>query len=272
MDTSKAKSIVIILLIAFNIFLLVNNLMHHDSQSVSREMLENAKTVLEQRGVTLECEIPASQGDAFRLVYITGGLDKDEIAARLLGEKYEMSDEDSILSAGTKRLEFQHDNSFIYTDDAPAPSDGQPGEKEAEDAALRFMKENGLLTGKYILDSSAENKDGSWTFEYIETYSGSLLYDNTFSITIKSGFVSCLMYMKQQIKGFSSETIERPQAYQALLAKFKGRNDVVITDIDSGYKLDRSAMEEIESLELLPVWRAKIKGVSEPIYISSHDN
>lgn len=272
MDVSKAKSIVIILLIAFNIFLLVNNLNYHDSRSVSREMLENAKTVLEQRGVTLECEIPASAGDAFRLVYITGGLDRNGIAAKLLGEKYEISDEGNILSKGTKKLEFPYDNTFIYTDSASAPSKGHTGEKEAGEAAMQFMKEKGLLGGKYILDSAVKNKDDSWDLEYIETYNGSLLYDNTFKITIKGGFVSRLAYMKQQIKGFSSDSIERPQAYQALLSRFKSRTDVVITGIDSGYKLDRSAMEEIESLELLPVWRVKIKGVSEPVYISSHDS
>ena len=122
-----------------------------------------------------------------------------------------------------------------------------------------------------MLDQATENDDGSWTLDYIETYSDTLLFDNCFSITVSGGTVSRLEYQKHQFKGFSNESIEQFEAYQALLAYFREDNDIVITSIDSGYKLEEPSMEEVESVELLPVWRVKIKGRTEPIYISSHD-
>ncbi len=272
MDVARAKSIVILLLIAFNVFLLANNLIHRDSQSVSKEVLENTETILEQRGVKLECDIPSTPGGASRLVYITGGLDRDSIAENLLGEEYEISADGYIFSHDGKRIVFEDQNRFTYTDDELLTSKGSISEKEAGEAALRFMKEKGLLGGKYVPDDAIKNSDGSWTFDYIETFSGSFLYDNSFSITISQNYVSRLIYHKQQIKGFSSESIERAQAYQALLSRFKDETDIIITSIDSGYKLDESAMEEMESVELLPVWRVKLKGISEPVYIGSHDS
>jgi hypothetical protein len=144
--------------------------------------------------------------------------------------------------------------------------------KEAEEAAMKFMKEKGLLDGKYVQDQAVKNGDGSWTLDYIEAYGGSLLYDNCFSVTVNREAVSRLDYRKRRFKGFSNENIEQFEAYQALLAYFKEGNGIVITSIDSGYKLEEPSMKEAESVELLPVWRVKIKGMSEPVYISSHDS
>lgn len=45
----------------------------------------------------------------------------------------------------------------------------------------------------------------------------------------------------------------------------------MITAIDNGYKLVGYSMDAIESVELLPVWRVKIKGEAEPVYISAND-
>jgi len=271
MDVAKAKTIVIILLLAFNVFLLVNNLMHYDSQSVSKSMLENTETILKQRGVTLECEIPSTPGEGYRLVYIAGGLEREGTAQKLLGEGYQKSPDGNVMSQDGRKIEFDGDTRFIYTDEAASAPKENVSEKEAREAALRFLKDKGLLDGSYVPDGAAQKDDGSWILDYIESYNGSLLYDNCFTVTVRGKTVTSLVYQKQQIKGFSSNGIERIEAYQALLARFKEGSDVVITSIDSGYKLDESRMDEMESVELLPVWRVKIKGGSEPIYIRSHD-
>lgn len=271
MDVAKAKTVVIIMLIAFNLFLLANNLMYYDSQTVSKDMLENTVTILKQRGVTLECEIPSSAGEGYRLVYIAGELDRDSIAMKLLGKGYETSADGNVMFHDGKRLEFDGDTRFTYTDKASVQIDNV-SEKEAREAALSFMKNKGLLNGRYVPDETAQNNDGGWVFDYIESYNGSLLYDNCFTVRVKGKTVAALVYQKQQIKGFSSNGIERIEAYQALLSRFKEGSDAVITSIDSGYKLDESRMDEMESVELLPVWRVKIKGEPDPIYIRSHDS
>ena len=109
------------------------------------------------------------------------------------------------------------------------------GEKEAEETAMKFMKEKGLLSGKYVLDRAVRNDDGTWVMDYIETYGGSLLFDNYFSVTVSGGRVIRLEYQRHQFRGLSGESTEQFEAYQALLAYFKEGSNIVITSIDSGY-------------------------------------
>lgn len=271
MDVSKAKNVVIVLLLVFNVFLLANMLIFRSSQGVSKETLENTRLILEQRGIRLECEIPSKPGGNSRLVYIKSELDGGNIAERLLGPEYEVSGDGSRFFSNDGKIEFTGIDSFIYTAENAARVREAAGMMEAEEAAMKFMKEKGLLAGKYVLDRSEENGDGGWTLDYIETYGGSLLFDNYFSITLRGREVSRLEYRRHQFKGFSNENIEKFEAYQALLTYFKGKSNMVITSIDSGYKLEEPSMGDVETVELLPVWRVKIKGMHEPVYISPHD-
>ncbi|NLH97236.1 MAG: hypothetical protein GX477_07855 [Clostridiaceae bacterium] len=289
MDTSRAKNVIIALLLAFNVFLFVNTLIFRSSQAANRDTLENTRLILEQRGVVLECDIPSKPGGGNRLVYIKSELDRENIAHRLLGAEYEVqgsevpgdgsSPGDGVLfvnSAGM--IEFTGADGFIYTAGTAEYSAltadevrSDVGEKEAEETAMKFMKEKGLLSGKYVLDRAVRNDDGTWVMDYIETYGGSLLFDNYFSVTVSGGRVIRLEYQRHQFRGLSGESTEQFEAYQALLAYFKEGSNIVITSIDSGYKLEEPSMKEVESVELLPVWRVKIEGMPEPVYISPHD-
>ena len=277
MDTSRAKNVIIALLLAFNVFLFVNTLIFRSSQAANRDTLENTRLILEQRGVVLECDIPSKPGGGNRLVYIKSELDREDIAKRLLGPDYEVSWDEPVFFNPSGKVGFTGADGFIYTaaEAFPAGDAGEGGSlaehNEAREAAMKFMKEKGLLAGKYVLDHAARNDDGSWTLVYIETYGGSLLFDNYFSVTVSGGRVIRLEYQRHQFRGLSGESTEQFEAYQALLAYFKEGSNIVITSIDSGYKLEEPSMKEVESVELLPVWRVKIEGMPEPVYISPHD-
>ncbi len=271
MDVSKAKTVILILLIAFNAFLLANNLINNNAQGVSRETLENAEMILEQRGVTLECGIPVAAGGNHRLEYTIGGLDKASIVVRLLGEQYIVTD-DSVYINNTKRVSFSEETGFVYTDSEPGSALRISEEAKTKEDVRRFMEDKGLLGGKYVFDKSRKNDDGSYVFYYIEKFEDQLLFDNFFIITLTDKGITRLEYSKYQIKEFSAESIEQTEVYQTLLAYFKEGSNVVITNIESGYKLtDRTSMDGAKSIEPLPVWRIMIKGEQEPIYISSYD-
>jgi regulatory protein YycI of two-component signal transduction system YycFG len=253
MDVSKAKTIIIVLLIAFNIFLLANNLIYHNAQGVSSETLENAENILEQRGITLECDIPATAGGSHRLEYIKGGLNRETIAGRLLGDNYGVQDS-SVYSNGTKKIIFSGETEFIYTDSMPGSAVKVSDETKAKDAAYRFMKAGGLLDGNYVLDRTEKNDDGSYVFYYIERYEDQLLFDNHFDITLTDKGITRIVYSKYKIKGSSAVSIEQPEVYQTLLAYFKEGSKIVITSIDSGYKLiDETPMDKTELTEPMPV-------------------
>lgn len=272
MDVSKAKTVIIVLLVAFNIFMLVSNLTFNDAQSVSKETLRNVEMILEQRGITLECDIPAKSGDSHRLEYDRGGLDQESIAVRLLGGNYEAK-ENSIYFKSSKNIIFLADMKFVYTDSMVESSLSNDFDRnKASEAAYRFIEACGLLDGKYVLDKFKKKDDGCSVLYYIEQYEGQLLFDNYFSIELNSNGVVRLEYQKYKIKGYSAENIEQPEVYQTLLSYFNRSTDIVITSIDSGYKLMDEASEDVSiSIEPLPVWRVIVKGEAEPIYISPHD-
>jgi len=291
MDVAKAKNVVIALLVAFNIFLLINNLTFVNVQGVRKETIQNAEMILKQRGVTLETSIPTAPGGQHRLEYSYSKLDRQALAQTLLGSGYtvtgqEASNVQGVASVqdyefmnGEKKLQFVSDTEFIYTDDRPNAVIDMGSDEKIKKAAQQFLEAAGLLDGKYVVDSLTRGQDGSGgqtaggsrndraTVVFIENFEGFPVFDNYASVTLDQNGVRRLEYGKVRVNGFTQDSIERFDAYQALLAEFKMGSNLVITDIDSGYKLEDSSMNGVESVEMLPVWRVRIKGQSEPKYL-----
>lgn len=289
MDVAKAKNVVIALLVAFNIFLLVNNLTFVKGQGVQKETIRNTEVVLEMRGVTLECDIPTKPGGLHRLEYINDKLDRQALAEVLLGSEYEETGQEAInvqgaaavqayeFMSGSRRLRFISDTEFVYTDDMTETQTQSVAvdlgsDDRVKKAAQQFLESAGLMQGKYVVDRLVRNEDGSAQIDFIETYDGFLVFDNYCSVTLDKMGVRRLEYGKVHVNGFSHQSIERFDAYQALLSHFKADSNLTITAIDSGYKLPDSSMDGVETVEMLPVWRVKIKGSSRPEYIYPYDS
>jgi regulatory protein YycI of two-component signal transduction system YycFG len=273
MDLSKAKSVVIVMLVAFNIFLLFNNLSYSRGQGVQKETIKNAAAILKARGVTLEIGIPNNSKDAHRLVFGNKKLDRAAIAAKLLGGSYEADSDSQKYVHTDKTLAFSSDTSFVFTDGKPSSKVDVNNADKVKKVARAFLKDNGLLNGKYIVDGLKRGQDGSVAVTFIENYKGFLVYDNYCTITVTAKGVTQLGYGKMQIIGFSPVKVEDlAAAYQVLLANFKEDSRQVITNMDIGYKFSgESSIEGMESVELLPVWRVKIKGAAEPVYLNTYD-
>ena len=290
MDVAKSKSIVIALLIAFNIFLLVNNLTFVRGQGVRKDTIQNAEIILKQRGVTLESTIPATPDGLRRLEYSYSKLDRQALAGILLGDSYVVTGQEAVniqgvalvqeyeFEYGAKMLQFVNDTEFVFFDDEPSVGDQSvrkpdlSSDEKLKKAAQQFLEDAGLLDGKYFVDCLERNNDGSATVAFIEEYEGLPVFDNYCFVTLNKDGVVKLEYGKVHVIGFTQESIERFDAYQALLSYFKMGSNLVITAIDSGYKLEDSSMEGVELVEMLPVWRVKIKGSSEPEYLYPYDS
>lgn len=314
MDVAKAKRVVIALLIAFNIFLLVNNLTFVVGQGVQKETIQSAEAILKQRGVTLECSIPTTPGGLHRLEYSYSKLDRQALAQTLLGSGYTVTGQEASNVQGVasvqdyefehseRKLQFISDTEFIYTDDQPAAILDISSEEKVRKVAQQFLEEAGLFEGKYVVDSltrgrkgvvdqdgsddqggsngqsdsdgqgNSDAQGGSATVVFIKNFDGFPVFDNYASVTLDQNGVQRLEYGKVHVNGFTQESIERFDAYQALLARFKMGSDLAITAIDSGYKLEDSSMNGVESVEMLPVWRVRIKGQSEPEYLYPFDS
>lgn len=271
MDLVKAKNIIMALLVAFNVFLLASNIniTYVSGQNSRKETIKNAEAILSRRGVTLECDIPDTPNAVRRFVYKKGVLNRDEAAKKLLGDDYSVSGEKTEYTYGSKRVVFTGDTEFVFTDEQPRAAVDIYSDEKAEKAARQFLKGKGFLNGKYVVDKLERRQDGSVLVAFIESCEGFLLYDNYCTVTLTDKGVTGLACEKHQVIGFSTEKIESTAAYQALLLYFNEVGNTVITGIDNGYWLDDVPTDNMESIELLPVWRVFIKGEPGPLYLGT---
>ncbi len=271
MDLAKAKSVIIIILISFNLFILYQILSYYNGQDIPKETIKNTERILKARGISLECDIPVKMNNAHKLVYSSEKLNRSVIAEALLGNSYQKISDGTGFEAAGKKLVFPGDTKFVFTDTGPAGRLDTDDQDEVEKYARTYLKDRGLLPGGYVVDRMERNSDGSMVVMYIENYGGYLVFDNYCSVTVASGGVTRLEYEKLQLKRYSNDMVEDlAAAYQVLLANFKEGDNLVITQIDLGYKYsEKNTMDGMESSELLPVWRIKIKGDPNPRYLSS---
>ncbi len=277
MDLAKAKGVIIIILVAFNVFLLFNNLTYSREQGVRKETIENAEKILKARGVTLEKGIPPALKEAHWLVYGNEKLDRPSIGRAFFANNYYASGDITDYAYQDKKLVFTSDTGFVYTDGSPevkveADSSGNIKSDEAQKAARKYLNDHKLLSGRYVIDELRRESDGSMVVTFMEEYDDFLVYDNYCSVTVTTGGVTRLEYSKLQILGFSKKIDDLADAYQVLLANYKDGSSLVITDMDVGYRFTQEhSIEGMESTELLPIWRVRIKGASEPVYLGLLD-
>lgn len=286
MDWSRAKNIILILLVIFNVFLLFQ-IIGYGNEGISKETILNMEKILYSRGIRLECEIPRYDSDTPRLEFGSGVLDKAALAKKLLGIKMEADavnetgndagndagNETGIYTAGARKLVFTGTNSFTYTDDMPEDNVDTSDLNETEKYLKKFLKSRNLENPRYVPDEKAFINGKGAVFTYIEKYKGFLIFDNFLKVVVSDKGVTYLEVGQRQIKGFSMEKIsDISAAYQILLENFDGSNKAVITSVDLGYKdTANQAQNSLQSSEQLPVWRIKVKGLDSARYFSASD-
>lgn len=269
MDVAKAKNIIIVVLLLFNILLLYNNIMRSEAQAVSKDVTRSTEQILMSRGVKLECEIPADTNGTSRLRFSNEPLNRQQLVERLMGEASSSSGNAKVYESENGSLEFIDDYDLYYVNKKPGTEFDISKKNAAKNAAKAFLKSKGLWENRYIVDRLINNDDGSVTISFIEEYNDLLIFDNYCSITMTSRGISRLFYGRRQIIEFSTEVEDRIYAYQALLSYFKqDNNNCIITNIDIGYKIsDEENQAGNESSEMSPVWRIRIKDVDDPVYL-----
>lgn len=301
MDLPKAKIVIIVMLIILNVILLFNNITYYREHSVQMETIDNTVSILNERGIVLECDIPRTNKAAYRLEYGSGKLDRAAIVSSLFDDtlrNYKLekgaelklpstteaqialmfSSESEVASGDTasfevggRKLVFYSGTRFVFINENPGQNVDIKNDDDASKYALKYLKSKGLITGKYVLDELRRSRDGSAVVTFIQEYEGFLIYDNFCTVTVTDSGITRLEYGKLQITGFLPGRISDPaSAYQVLLANYKVGEGCVITSIELGYRYPGgSSMYGAESSELLPVWRVKFKDSAEPDYLST---
>lgn len=239
MDWARAKSIILFLLIAFNIFLLINVYGYVRDQGIAVETIQNAEKILESRGIRLECSIPRYNKDTPKLIL------------------------------GNERA----DNVISNIDEKPSDKIDLKRKNAVETYVHDYLVKKKLVDSSYILDEKRVNSDGSIYLSYLEKYKGFLVFDNYTRVTVTDNGITAIVMQKRQITGLSAtKTSNIATAYQVLLGNYDGSIAATITSIDIGYK--ETGIEDLngmESSEQFPAWRVKTKEATEPRYFRITD-
>jgi regulatory protein YycI of two-component signal transduction system YycFG len=271
MDWSRAKSIIIMLLLTFNIFMLVNIIVYAKGQGIPRETIQNTIDILKSRGVELECGIPTYKS-APKLIYRNSELDEGLIAERLLGTNNSGS-LSGTYSDGSRKLSFESSGIMLYEDSKPLANIAVSNRNETEKYVRNFVKDTGLIDDSYVLDKVKSDKDGSVSLYFIEKYKGYLIFDNYLKARVTESGITSIEAGRKEIQGLSQDKAsDMAAAYQVLLGNFDEGKRTVITDIDFGFFNANAAQANgAESFEQFPVWRIEIAGSDIPRYFSTSD-
>lgn len=261
MDWAKAKNIFIIVLVLLNVFLLGYTINHKMGQEVSKETVDEAIKILNDKGITLECAIPSYTDDTPMLSYENGAFDRRQIITKLLGPISEPSDmtDNTPLESGSRKLVFTNACSFEFTDSQPAGKVDISGENAAEKYLRGLIHDLGLNASNFILDLRARNADNTLTFVFIEQYGKFPVFDNLIRIVLGDRGIHSINLSARKIRGFApgSKTKVIP-AYIVLLRNFSQGGNAVITRIEIGFKGYGLSPVMVESDEG-PAWRLTFK-------------
>jgi len=256
MDWSKAKNIMIFIFLALNIFLLVNIIILNKGEDISAETRSNTKKILSDRGIKLNCEIPALNGNIGRLNYEESELDTSGIAGKLLGkdntsERIEYGKE---LISGSKRLVFLDANTFIYTNSSPQENVDISSNSEIEKSIRKFLTGIDIPVTEYHIDLLKIRTESAVTLILSQRYKDLIVFDNYINATVTKQGIINLECKYKKIKNSSSEAMRIMPAHQVLLKNFYEGKEAVINRIDIGYK-GYNQEQGIRTFSESPTWR-----------------
>lgn len=273
MDWARAKSILIAVLLLLNIFLLVTIGFYKSGQGISRETISNTVEILEDRGVTVQGEIPLYKRDIPALIYENGSLDRVTAAQKLLGKDYtppaEIKDGESLVS-GTKKLVFRSGNTFAYSDESPSDIVKIEDIDSVERYLRKFLNGLGFQASAYRLDQYVENPDGSYILNFIGKYKKFLIFNNSIKAVVTKNGITYLEGRYRKVKGFSTRSMPIMPAYQILLKNFSRDEKVTITRIDIGFTGFIKEEQNMQEFSEGPAWRI-ITSDGKPRYFKATD-
>lgn len=272
MDWSRAKNILILILLALNIFLFVNISVHNPGSSISGETISNTVKILGTRGITVKCEVPRTNNAPGKLSYNENAkLDKLKIARRLLA--------DMDLSAssikggkeavkGSKKLTFTNDYSLVYEDTDPKENINISDKKSVEKSLRRYLDMLYLPSSAYYLDVFTKNTDGSVILKFREKYKDYFVFENCTEITATKDGVINLKCEYREMDSMMSPNKKIISAYQILLKQYGDGTKAVITDIDLGF-MEYKLGQDTREIYKRPVWRVRTGDGKERFFSAS---
>ena len=232
MDWSKTKNILIIALIATNIFLLVTYMAKNEKETTIAEM-DVLTSILEERNVFFDAEMPAYEGKvpAVTLSY----RDESEKIAEILREK------DYVLVNGAMDGDVAH-----------------------KDMATKFLKDCGLYNEAIEFDKVVRDEDGITIVRFRNLYKDMAIGGSYIDVTFEDGAIVNASNQFVTVASKSKKKLEIISPEEALLVLMseKEQDEILnIKNINLVYWINDSSFESegLISDTAFPAWEITYK-------------
>lgn len=236
MDSKKAIKVLVVLMIIVNLIMAGYIISLGVSQSQQKVDNEYIMSILEYRGITLECDIDNSSTPVFKLSYLDTA-DDDVYQYLLLQEGVTSRSDDGMVITFIPAVTQRYENIDLET---------------AEVIAEDFMKTLPVEQDLYILDYRQTTGVGMYSFQFNFYDSGNCVYDKYVKMQVsKNGIIEAIVgdiSYEVENSGYTASDIS---IGNILVSNFtrQGISQMVLRKIDSGYLY----IKETDAIEA--VWR-----------------
>lgn len=274
MNWAKAKTYIIILLIALNAILGIFNIFRLQSYSLDSNMVDVSKEVLKKRGFTVECDLPRTYTamrnieikrcsyDYFILKDIFFDESENVLQSLEYGDRLVYSDDNK------KKLTIKEDRAIFESSCNP----------QDIDAITERLVKNVEKQYFVMQKNRDEYANGTRNIVFYQCYNGYLIFNNHLSFEFKDSgeYKTELMYYEPiDFKGSPKDIYTSSEAvynFSSEAAKLYDISDCAVSDVQIGYFYAGSLAGRDSGFVLHPYYRIFVKGLSEPFYINALNN
>jgi regulatory protein YycI of two-component signal transduction system YycFG len=276
-DWAKAKTILIILFLLLNVFLLAYLVIEGAGAKVTEKVINDTETILNNNNIILQCDIPLYTREISSLEYSRDSIDRQKILHFVFGDEtvFDMpGDEPVEYEKDGKTLIFTDINTAIYKNEYPddiiSISDISILEKQLREYFSSFIDN----MDEYVLDRHVSSESSSIHMLFTYRYKSFLVFDNSILAEVTEKGINSFTYSYKNAKGFLQNPAPIMPAHRVLLKNIEYIKGAVnepteILGIDIGFKGHSVGDEMMRSSEG-PSWRIVLNN-SEPLYFSAFD-
>jgi regulatory protein YycI of two-component signal transduction system YycFG len=282
MNWSKAKNIIIVILVAVNIGLLFSSKYTSQNNRLSFEAQRAIVKLLNRNGIELSAELPKkiSPMPQLGLINQVSNTDTDQLKTTFFGDEQDIK-----ISVALGDTILKKDNKTLTIDGAQMDYtniDNNSGIEGLDKATAKKISDQFVKTklGKAYSDYkffSITNDNSSYCVSYYENYKSYEIYSNYVKIYVTNKGIAVVKLFRYQPEHFDSVTRQICSADEALLTfmyqaiEQKDKSISVIDKMELGYILELGSQKSANAVAI-PCYSVSVKDSNQVYYINAYTN
>lgn len=260
MDWSKAKTILIVIFLILNIFLIINIAGKESRVTViSQKDILEIQTILKNNGILLEASLPNEIKPKALLKVEDIVYDENNMVNKFIGENSVKStnENSTVYIKDSKMLEINKNKSIIFTDSNPKDTLTDISKSNVKKYFEGYLRNRGINLKNVELASFSQTNEG-YKVKFVQVFDNNPIFVSYFDVNLTNAGITKLSGRWINPIGFieASKDIKSPTEILLMFAKDisnANTNNTVIKSMSLGYY---SPIESLKNatISIAPVW------------------